>query len=319
MGIYDRGYMQDEDENRRRPLHDVSAIQVLIGINVLIWIAWLFAERGGPGSAFRDFMIENFMVSYEGVLGYGYVHTLITSAFSHIDLMHILFNMLALWFFGTDVENRYGYRNFIALYVICGMAGSALHVLSSMFGSYAQFGPALGASGAVMGIAVVAAFVNPHRIFLFMFVIPMPLWVLVSLYVLMDLVSAVQGSHGIANFAHLGGALAGFLMHRFDVRIFGDGYRSFNVWDRLRRLVRRKPKMRVLERKRVPDDLTPDAIQSARAASSSRAVEEKMLIDARTAERVDAILAKISREGIDALTPEERAFLEESSRKYRRD
>lgn len=327
MGIYDRDYIKDDfDEGARgRRFH---AWQALIGINVVVWVLWLVAsDRGGGSGQMLQFMSEHFTTSLAH-LKMGYVHTLLTSAISHMDLQHILFNMLALWIFGEMVEGRYGYRNTLGIYVCCGVLSSLMHCLSSFLGSYAQYGPALGASGSVMGLAMIAAMLYPKRMFLFLFVIPMPLWLLVTIYIVSDVVGIVGSSGGgVANFAHLGGALGGFLMQKFELMPFNaDRAETFKLFRSLGRIFRPKPKLEVVKRRPV-DDFPEEVLSASRkkavpltmeAEPARDASRDPGRVDSHTAARVDEILEKISKQGLDALSAEEKAFLEESSRKYKK-
>jgi membrane associated rhomboid family serine protease len=325
MGLYDRDYIKNDFEESSARGRRFHAWQALIGINVVVWVLWLIAQDRGGGGPLHTFMREHFMTSLEH-LKYGYVHTLLTSAISHMDLQHILFNMLALWIFGEMVEGRYGYRNTLGIYVCCGILSSTLHCFSYFLGPYAQLGPALGASGSVMGFAMIAAMLYPKRTFLFMFVIPMPLWLLVTIYIISDVAGIIGSTNsGIANFAHLGGAFAGFLMQKFELMPFNaDRGETFKLFRGLRKLFRPKPKLDVVKRPPL-DDMPEEVLAASRKKAAPLTLEaerpasrEAERVDSRTAARVDEILQKISKEGMDSLTPEERAFMAESSKKYKK-
>ncbi len=326
MGIYDRGYMgPGEDspygtEYRRR----FTAVSTLIIINIAVWVLWQFARHG---TELHEFMDTHFMMWPRGVLENYHVHTLLTAAFSHIEIMHLLFNMLFLWFLGTDVEQIYGYRNFIVLYVFAGVFASAADValdVARLGEEVALAPPALGASGAIMGIAVVAAIFDPDRIINIYGIIPIKLKWLVAIYVLVDLVAALDNRKDhIGHVAHLAGALAGFLFWKFDLRVFGSPGRSkVGLLHTLRRWFRRKPSLRVVEAD-IPRELPREAVaqasrlQSGRRDAGATPRPSGRHVDAETSQRVDQLLSKISEHGIDSLTDEERAFLQASSQKYR--
>lgn len=322
MGLYDRDYIKEEYDSPAQSRR-FAAWQILIGINAVVWVAWVIARDKGsaPGALFA-LMDKHFMVSMDAVRQ-GYIHTLVTSTFSHIDLNHILFNMLGVWIFGKMVEERYGFRNTLGIYLIGGTVASLAHCLSAFLGPYAQIGPALGASGSVMAFAVIAAMLHPRAIFLFMFIIPMQLWLLVTIYIISDIAGVIGGSNGTANFAHLGGVLAGFLIQHFSLLPFNaDRNETFVLFQRFRRLFRPKPKLEVVVRKPL-DDYPEEVLAASRKKPALQTIgnefpEAKAQVDSQTASRVDAILEKISKEGMNALTPEEKSFLEESSRKYKR-
>lgn len=299
MSIYEREYAQ-EKIHPPTLVRNFTALEVLIGINVVVFFVWLGLGRSS------EFMREHFILSLNNVVGHWRVHTALTSAFSHMEVWHLVFNMLFLWWLGRDMEMMYGPKNFLWMYVSCALLSSftdgamtALHFLPP-HGS-------LGASGAVMGILVCCAFFYPNKPMYFMMLFRMPLKWLAILYVFIDLAMGLDRDYndGIAHFAHLGGALGGFLFYRFDLRLFSShGEKPRGVLKRLKGLFRSKPKLRVVERPQ------PALEREEPAARSSR-------VDARTAERVDALLKKISEEGIHALSDEERDFLKASSAKYR--
>ena len=126
---------------------------------------------------------------------------------------HILFNMFALFMFGRVLENMWGPKRFLFFYLACGVGASAAHLLMQYF--MGGFVPAVGASGAVMGILVAFGYLFPNTE---MMIVPIPVpvkakWVVIG-YVLLDLFGGfgnIQGDN-IAHFAHLGGALTGFII-----------------------------------------------------------------------------------------------------------
>jgi len=134
--------------------------------------------------------------------------TVITSMFVHAGWMHILFNMVSFFWFGPRVEERLGGRAFLTLYFISGIGGALL----SFAMPSTRMIPIVGASGAIMGIAVAFARFWPRVRFYMYGVVPVEAWLLILIYVVLDLGGAVGiGGAGIAHFAHLGGAAAGYL------------------------------------------------------------------------------------------------------------
>ncbi len=327
MGIHDRQYYRDETAIRSGGLiRGHSAVAVLIAMNVGVFIMWLFA---GPQSPFMD---THFTVSRPGILDQFLIHTLFLSEFSHNTPLHILFNMLFLYWFGRDLEAIYGSRDFFILYLFAALLSSIGHVL------LVDHIPALGASGSVMAIVVCSACFYPDRevSILFGMLIPVKLkmkW-LAIIFVGMDLagVANPEGS-GVAHGAHLGGALAGLLYYKFDLRLLPPG-RPFLAgffsapanlllfffpnkdlgrltWRaRWRRLFHRRPSLRIVNPVQDSELFKPSVPEPVSVSAPS--------IDANTAKRVDDLLAKISLEGIGALTEEERDFLEHSSKKYKK-
>ena len=177
---------------------------------------------------------------------------LITSMFMHADFQHLLFNMMSLFFLGPIVEQILGAKRFLILYIIAGLVGTALHIgfnyyeyfkYADIVGSegIAQIiaegrsilesrknwtDPAwanlnhiinvrsLGASGAVYGVVIAFVTMLPkEKLMVFPLPIPVPAYIIGVLMVGIGVVSGVgQLQPGIAHFAHLGGALIGFLM-----------------------------------------------------------------------------------------------------------
>jgi rhomboid family protein len=282
MGIYGRDYMQDEPR-RRAPIFRGRSVTVqLIIVNVVVFVLWILSQRS---QAFTDFMRDNFMVSAEGVLQHWRIHTLFTSAISQYDPYHILFNMLFLYWFGTDLETLYGRRDYLLLYAMAGVVASIGHVVITLMTGNGAI-PALGASGAVMGIVVVFACFYPNRRILFLGFIPIAVKWLAIIYVGIDVAGVVSPSpmDNVAHAAHLGGAITGFCFWKFDLRLFA------KFESRARRAPPRKFELR----------------------------KHHETLDPGDAARVDQLLEKIARFGKDSLTEEERAFLVDASRRFRR-
>lgn len=141
---------------------------------------------------------------------------LVSYGFLHGGLTHLLFNMLALWMFGGAIERLFGSRSFATYYISCviGAAIAQLIVIEFFSGG---FYPTLGASGGVFGLLLAFGMMFPHqRIMLLFPPIPMPAWVFVTGYGVIELYLGVTGSQaGVAHFAHLGGMVAGFALIQY--------------------------------------------------------------------------------------------------------
>jgi len=137
----------------------------------------------------------------------------ITYAFLHGSLQHLFFNMLALYMFGGDVERLLGVRRYTIYYFACvlGAAAAQLVVMGQMAGPPHA---TLGASGGVFGLLLAFGMAYPQRRIMLLFPpIPMPAWLFVTLYGLLELTLGVTGTNdGVAHFAHLGGMAAGFVL-----------------------------------------------------------------------------------------------------------
>ena len=141
---------------------------------------------------------------------------LLSYGFLHGGLTHLFFNMLALWMFGGVIERLFGSRPFAIYYISCviGAAIAQLIVIEFFSGG---FYPTLGASGGVFGLLLAFGMMFPHqRIMLLFPPIPMPAWVFVTGYGVIELYLGVTGSQaGVAHFAHLGGMVAGFAIIQY--------------------------------------------------------------------------------------------------------
>jgi len=140
---------------------------------------------------------------------------LISYSFLHGSLVHLLFNMLALGMFGGDVERVWGRNRFLTYYFTCVLSAGLTQVLVAYWmGSYT---PTIGASGGVFGLLLAFGMMYPHRTILLIFPpIPMPAWLFVTMYGLLELYLGVFGIESdVAHFAHLGGMLGGYLLIRY--------------------------------------------------------------------------------------------------------
>lgn len=138
-----------------------------------------------------------------------------THMFTHASLGHIFFNMFNLWMFGRILENVWGPKRFLTFYFICGIAAAAVYLGQQYLTG--GFHPAVGASGAVMGVMVGFAYLFPNTELMLIF-FPVPIkakWIIIFM-IGVDLFSGLgSASTGIAHWAHLGGAAAGFVLVYF--------------------------------------------------------------------------------------------------------
>lgn len=179
-------------------------VKNLIIINVLVFVAQL---------VFRD------LTYYIGLWPIGFPlfrpYQVVTHMFSHspTSFGHILFNMFALWMFGKILENVWGAKRFLFFYLACGIGAAAFHLLIQNLTGGGSL--TIGASGAVMGVMVGFAYLFPNTEMFILF-LPFPVkakWVAIA-YVAIDLFSGIANVAGdnVAHFAHLGGAITGFIL-----------------------------------------------------------------------------------------------------------
>jgi membrane associated rhomboid family serine protease len=181
----------------------------LIIINVLVWVAQLFFDRPNGD-------LSNFIALYPYDSGFFKPYQLVTHMFAHasydssggIVLMHILFNMYALWMFGSALERVWGPKRFLIFYLVCGLAAGVTQLFLSD-------SAAVGASGAIMGLLAGFAYLFPNTEF---FILPIPFPIkakyMVAIYAAIDLFGGIHPgkADNIAHFAHLGGLVMGFIL-----------------------------------------------------------------------------------------------------------
>ncbi|MBL8860437.1 MAG: rhomboid family intramembrane serine protease [Planctomycetes bacterium] len=244
----------------------LAAIHVATFVLFLAWESGY--ERGvGPLRLEPAAWSEGFpIVPVWQLATYGLLH-------SPIDILHLLGNLLMLYFFGTMLEEELGTRRFVLTYAGAQVAGAALFLAAGWAGLLS--GAVVGASGAGYGVMIAAATLFPARIVYLLFV-PIPLrWLALFIVVVTVFSALVQmkfGASGTAHLVHFGGIVYGFLAVRTG-------------------LVRKDP-LELLERRR--------AVAEVERAQSEEA-------------RLDELLVKIQREGIGSLTKREREFLRKAS------
>lgn len=240
----------------------IQIAQLIAPRTVLDWFALQSADRTQPLFWFH-------------YLSYALVHA--------DDPWHLIWNALAFWFFGREIEAHLGRRSYVVLGVLGALGGSlTFHLVEVLRGSGVSV--LVGASGILTAILVLYAMLWPHRTVM-LFFIPVRAWVLVSLFIGIDVYNGarqlLQGGGGsVAHFAHVGGAVVGFVYARYGDRI-SDG---------LERMTSRMKERHLAER-------------------SQAAADER--------QELDRILDKISREGMPSLTKSERRFLESTSKHLR--
>jgi membrane associated rhomboid family serine protease len=207
--------------------------------------------------------------------------TPITYMFVHAGFMHILFNMVGLFFFGPRLEARLGGRRFLGLYFTSGLMGAAASVMT-------PYATIVGASGAIVGVLYGFARYWPRERVYIWGVLPVEVWLLVAFYTGLSLYGALTRGGGVAHFAHLGGFLGGFLYLMLT--------EATSAAARFRARAAPLPKR-------------PADVQDLGRWRAIRGEELHPL----NREELNRILDKISRSGLASLTPDERAFLDRFS------
>ncbi|HWP24351.1 MAG TPA: rhomboid family intramembrane serine protease [Candidatus Binatia bacterium] len=194
----------------------------------------VFAAQTLVGVAIDDRLTFYLGLVPQLVLKEFYLWQLFTYQFLHGGLFHLLFNMLALWMFGCDLELRWGSSFFLRYYFITVIGGG---ILNTLFVPN-QLGPSIGASAGVYGILLAYGLIYPNRIIYFYFLFPIKMkhfvWIIgaITLYS-----SLTAGQSGIAHLAHLGGMVFGYVY-----------LRGLNPWDRVRDYLDRRRLARLRRR-----------------------------------------------------------------------
>lgn len=295
MGIYDRDYYRRDGSGFMVFANRGAVCKWLIAINVGMFLLQIVTMRGGAAPGDPGFFTSAFALERSLVLE-GQVWRLLTYAFLHdpSSLWHILFNMLFLWWFGSDMEDLLGPREFLAFYLVAALVGGLAFMFAGLVG--AQDGICIGASGAVTSVLVLCAFYYPSRIIL-VFFLPVPIWLFVGFQVAQDAFTFLNRTPtSVAVSVHLGGALFGFLYFRYKWRLM-DYWPNWQRW----RKIGRRPRLRVYEEEPV-----------AKTATSLRDGDEQLEA------KLDAILQKVAEHGQDSLNDNERKILLRASEIYKR-
>jgi membrane associated rhomboid family serine protease len=228
MGLYDRDYMYDAP-TRRSPVGVMrmwSFTIWLIVINVAVFLLDHFLAAGG---LHYELQLREGVLQFPPLAGLGHFSAqtalmklqlwrFLTFQFVHGGIGHLLFNMIALYFFGPLIESYLGSRRFLAFYLLSGIGGAVAYVGLWGFGVLGggPWIPLVGASAGIFGILIAAARVAPHATVLIYGVIPMQLrtmaWVLLAIAVYMIFTG---GRNAGGEAAHLGGAVVGFLLMQY--------------------------------------------------------------------------------------------------------
>ncbi len=225
--------------------------------------------------------------------------TFLTYMFLHGGLMHLVGNMLLLFFMGSAVENRMGSRSFILYYLYCGVGAAVLALgLSGLMPVH----PFIGASGAVLGVALAYAMFWPDaELILFPLPIPMRARTFVAVIAALDIFGALYFTNSeVAHLAHVGGMVFGYAFFRLQAASRRGGTAPVRSVERV-----------VMVQSGAAEPARPTPVTPARPRRRGEA-------DAVAAE-VDRVLDKISAEGLGSLTPAERRFLDEVARKKKQE
>jgi len=303
MGIYDREYYRGENAGAGWFSGPTPWCKTIILINVVVFVlqkAFHFDQ---------DFVIHWLAASPEGIFRQGRVWQLLTATFLHdANIWHIVGNMIFLWIVGREMEAMYGSRDFLAFYLASAAVSTFCWAVSAAMASGDGFSYMIGASGAVTAVLTLYTLYYPRREILFFF-IPMPMWVVLTIFLLWPLAFDGRGGSQVAMESHLAGAAFALAFKHFDLR-----------WSRLIAGRVHRPRLKVVTPPRYEQQArprTPVPTRGAGDAVGGRTSSVSVLPEEQLDARLDEVLAKIASEGREGLTDDERGVLEEASRRAR--
>lgn len=320
-------------EDVKREFSSGNMITRLIIINVAVFvviniikigflISYTGTEINDPSNNGFDDFLHLFCMSSDGWYVLTHPWVLVTSMFLHEGFMHLLFNMLFLYWFGKIVGGFIGDHHVLPLYLLSGLAGGLAFYLSDTL-IYERIHFALGASGAVNGIVLASAIIAPDYIMRLLFIGDVKLKYIVATLLFLFAISIANNINTGGHFAHFGGALFGWF-YIFQLRTGGiDLSRPVNnVMNAIQSFFQniigiftgKKSKLRV-DYKNEEKAAAATTNRPRTTMSSFRNRGKK--IDGPTLshqEKLDTILDKINKKGMDSLTPEEKEFLFNASK-----
>jgi membrane associated rhomboid family serine protease len=276
-------------------------IVINVSVFLLISVFRIFAGLGFL-SSFTKVFLDNlsFHVSLQGILFKPW--TIITYMFTHIELFHIFWNMITLFWFGKILSDYTSVKKIIPLYLMGGIVGALFPVVLFMvvpaFNNYLG-APMVGASAGVTSIIIAAAVLVPNVKLNLMFIGQVKLIYVALFVVFLDLLNVASHNNLGGSIAHLGGALMGyiFMIQYKKGNDLSKGINVFLEWlGNLFKPSTSKSKLRTVHRRAVPD-------------------EEYNSNKVATQEQIDAILDKISKSGYESLSSKEKEFLFKASKK----
>ena len=285
--LADRPYMRDDAYLPRWRMSSVLMV-TLVAVFVLVEILGFYG--GIP-------VLPYLALSADG-LKHGCIWQLFTFQFLHAGLMHLLFNLLGIWFFGRFIEDRLGAVPFLRIYFLGGLAGGLLQAFLGLLAPR-YFGlMTVGASAGVLALLAAFCALEPDGIILLFFVLPVKARLI--LYVSLGIAAfftLVPSDPGVAHAAHLGGMLAGLAYLRWWRELEGS-LKSLQHWNPIRGRIRKKQLVKAA------------TLRSSPWQAKGARDDEELPPGEFISREVDPILDKISAHGIHSLTERERKILE---------
>lgn len=273
-----------------------TIVEQLIYINLFIFlITLLFQTASSLNAGNNNFIIQWFSLKSDYNELFTAPWTLLSYGFLHANFLHILMNLIVLYFVGNLFIQYFTQRQLLTFYLLGTFFGGVLFIFGfSYFPLFQnQVVPLVGASAGISAILVGLATYMPNYQFKFRFIGFVKLWYIAAIWVFLDVLQ-LSGSNAGGHFAHLGGAIFGFLyVNQASNKKIGLFERMANFFK-----VKRKPLRTVYKSDR-------NTAKTTNSKSTKSDYQKK----------VDAILEKISKSGYDTLSPEEKAFLFKQGKK----
>jgi len=268
------------------------AIRTLLAANITVFILQLLLRSSGGYTWFNHFF--GLVPADVWSLPLPHLWQPVTYMFLHGGFWHITLNMFVLWMFGAELEQLWGQREFLRYYFVTGIGAATVYLLlMPLIDPLTAYIPLIGASGACYGLLMAYGMIYPDRTVLLYFLIPVKVKYFVIGVMLLELL-ATPGASSIGHLAHLGGLLFGFLYLKW-------GQRWWLQWRRRRRAGRAGFR-------------TVGNRGSRSGGGNGGFRDDGGDGGAVPRTRIDRILEKISREGLDSLTAEEQEILRRASR-----
>ncbi len=299
--LSDRNYMGNPFKNSQdKARSGLKCVFILLGINVLMYFLLEPPTKeqmyqyllGNPSEHVKIYNL--FLLTPDGIKHF-YLWQLITTMFMHGSIGHLFMNMFALFMFGTMVAPIMGMRRFLWMYMLSGIAGNLLWLAFN----FSSGGGILGASGAVFGILMTAAMLQPDReVILLLLPFPMKVKTLVIIYAILETVSQFSNAQGnIAHLGHLGGLIGAYLYLKF-------AYNYQVQWDPFQALWKKAGLFKGMK-PRKGKGWKVKSYDVKDYQKSDGGYKDGMV----TQKELDRILDKISEHTINSLTEEERNTL----------
>jgi len=280
-----------------------NALNQLIVLNVLVFAVLVVVQAVMFISSASDWfpaVLKQFQLNSDLSVLLRHPWTVLSYAFTHQGFLHILFNLLNLYWFGQLIREYLGDRRLVSLYILGALAGAAVFLLSFNLIPVFKPGvgtPMIGASAAVTAIIVAAATLLPDYTFMLLLLGPVKIKWIAAVVVLISL-AGINGGNPGGEIAHLGGALLGFVFIKQlqAGRDLGTPVQAVGRW--FGNLFNRRPTMRASSSRR-PEPVTTTSSSGAAKKSANQPMQEE----------IDLILDKISRSGYESLSKEEKQKL----------